>query len=224
MQLKELYFEDNLPLFKDVIPENQIINIYIDTIEYLYDSFRRINYEHLIKINDNKFCYTYIYSKGVIVLVIFDLYGNNNNNLFIRYYKINTNLYNLKIVHELKLFKFKSFLGISFIFFYGNYNENNEDEYAYDDFDTSSEYVETMSSFLIFGYSSKNINNINNNISLDIYKQNKGFIFEIRNYISLDNNLFGYDLNIKISSISNSLNGIKFFSIKPISYKLLVEI
>ena len=81
-----------------------------------------------------------------------------------------------------------------------------------------------MSSFLIFGYSSKNINNINNNISLDIYKQNKGFIFEIRNYISLDNNLFGYDLNIKISSISNSLNGIKFFSIKPISYKLLVEI
>ena len=211
MQIKELYFEDNNPLFKDVIPENQIIYIYTDEFNYYYDGVKRMNYENLIKINDNKFAYTYIYSRSIIVLIIFDLYGNNNDNLYIRYYKINTNLYNLKIVDELRLFKYNLYLGMTFIFYDGNYNEGIEDEYFYDNEDYSLEIVETMSSFLIFGYSTKNI------ISLDIYKQNQGFIFEIKNYIFIDNNLFGFDLNIKISSVSNSLKGIRFFSIKPIS-------
>ena len=62
-------------------------------------------------------------------------------------------------------------------------------------------------SISIFGYLT------NNRITLDVYKLYQGFIFEINNYISIDNNLFGYELNIKITSVSNGLTGIRFFSI-----------
>lgn len=53
-----------------------------------------------------------------------------------------------------------------------------------------------------------------NKITLDLYKLNQGFILDLKDhYSSIDNNLFGYELNIKISSITNGLEGIRFFSI-----------
>ena len=64
--------------------------------------------------------------------------------------------------------------------------------------------------FAIFGYSSKKQITY---IDIDLYKYNQGFILELNNYFSIDNNLFGYELDIKISSIPNKLKGIKFFSI-----------
>ena len=92
-----------------------------------------------------------------------------------------------------KLFKFNSFLGIGFVSGIQN------------DFDL------IKATFYIFGYSSKN-----QNIDLEIYKNNIGFILELNNYFSIDNNIFGYDLEIKISSISNELSGLRFFSINDI--------
>ena len=190
MQINELIFEEDIPRFNNVIPRKEIIEIYTDNFNYYNNNYVRFYFESLIKINDNKYSYTYYYSESIIILIIFDLYGNNNDNIFIRYYKINTNLYNLEIYDDLKLFKYNLFLGISFRFCYAS-------------------NIDIYNSFLIFGYSSKNINKI----SLDIYKQNQGFIYDVKNYISIDNNLFGYNLYIKISYISNSLKGIKFFSI-----------
>ena len=178
IKIKELYFEESNPHLKNVISE-EVIEVRLD--DYEYEASGETG-ESLKKINDNQFCYSLIYSNDYILLILFDLYGTNNDNLLLRYYKINTKLYNLRLYDQLVLFKYNSFLGITFI-------------HNYD-----------FSSFIIFGYSSK----ITNKISLDIYNQNQGFIFEVKKYISIDNNLFGHDLSIKITSISN---GIRIFSI-----------
>ena len=63
---------------------------------------------------------------------------------------------------------------------------------------------------IIFGDLSKKPNEL----SLDIYTKNQGFLLELQKYFSINNNLFGYELDIKISSFSDNLNGIKFYSIK----------
>ena len=197
MQINELYFEGSNPSFRNVIQgeENRIIEISFDNDDYNYYSsvsLTRINSESLIKINDNQFSYAYIYSEDIIILIIFDLFGNNNNNLFVRYYKIDFTSYNYKTRDILKLFNYDSFLGLVI-----NYEDSENNKNAL---------------FIFFGYYTIQSNN---KISLDVYKENKGFIFEINNYnlITLDNNLFGYELIIKITSISNALKGTRFFSI-----------
>ena len=195
MQINELYFEGGIPSFRNVIQDNQIIEISFDDDDdynYYSSDSTRINSESLIKLNDNKFSYAYIYSEDIIILIIFDLFGDNNNNLFVRYYKIDFTDYNYKTRDILKLFNYDSFLGLGI-----NYKDSENNKNAL---------------FIFFGYYKIQSNN---KISLDVYKENKGFIFEINNYnlISLDNNLFGYELIIKITSISNALKGTRFFSI-----------
>ena len=116
IKLMELYFEGNIPNFKNIISE-EVIEVKIDKDEY--DYFGEPG-EFMIKINDNQFCYSLLYSNildsnSIIVLILFDLYGTNNDNLLVRYYKIKTNLYNLKTSEQLMLFKYNSFLGMAFI-------------------------------------------------------------------------------------------------------------
>ena len=192
LQINELYFMDNIPQFKNVIKNTQVIDtnlIYGNIIlkRMLYQTSDTIS---LKKINDNQFAYAYT-SNANIILMIFDLYGNNYDNLYGREYKINLDLplYETINCHDLTLFQYKEFLGISF------------DYYNYDFYDSTS--------FIIFSYP----NITNNNIILNIYKLNQGFIFEPKKYFNLDNNIFGYDLNIIISSYSDSLKNIRFFSI-----------
>ena len=124
---------------------------------------------------------------------MFDLFGNNDDepNLLIRYYKINLNLYNKKFNNDLKLFIFNSFLGMLFI------TENSDDN------------IIKNSLIIIFGELSKKPNEL----SLDIYKMNQGFLLDLQKFFSINNNIFGYELDIKISSFSENLNGIKFYSI-----------
>ena len=168
-----------------------IIQNYKITINNNYDhqSTKGSTYEYLIKINDNKFTYSYYNSNNsIIVIVLFDLF--NNTNLFVRYYKIDLNLYPISFNNNLNLFLYKSFLGIGFV-------------------GVSKDTNKSQSSFIIFGYN----DNDNTEIILDIYKENQGFVLQLNNYFSLNNNLFGYDLLIKIKSISEGLNGLKIFSI-----------
>ena len=193
MKINELYFNENEPKFKNVIKNRRQIDInqvIMNNNSPL--SFKRIlqnarpNSLSLIKINDNKFAYAYN-DYNDITLIIFEIYGTNYDNLFSRYYTINLDSYNIYNINNQKLFMHKDFLGIGF-------------DYANNLMSTS---------FIIFGYSSKNINII----ILNIYQLNQGFLFEPKNYFSIDNNVFGYDLNIKISSYSNTLRNIRFFSI-----------
>ena len=200
IQIKELIFKSSNYTLKNVINNNPIFEITIDPTSFsnkLYASIYRV---FLIKVSDNKFSYAYVINENNvhIILTIFDLYGNNKDNLLIRYYKINLIIYNLVFSKFLNLFKLNSFLGMAFIGY-------NNTEYI-----LKTNNDNTKGYFTIFGYSSKK--NIDH-IELEIYRNNQGFILELNNYFSIDNNLFGYELEIKISSIQNKLKGIKFFSI-----------
>ena len=190
MQINELYFIDNIPQFKNVIKNTEVID---PNVIFKNPSRRRFLSEtsetiSLIKINDNQFAYAYI-SYDNIIIMIFDLYGNNYDNLFGREYKINLDFYKINDCQDLMLFQYKEFLGIAFEYY--NYN------------------LYLGSAFIIFSYPNITFNNI----TLNIYKSDQGFIFEPKEYFNLDNNIFGYNLNIKILSYSDSLKNIRFFSI-----------
>ena len=187
LQINELYFNEVEYTFNNIIPEKTIS---LGDYQYYTSSDTNILREDMIKITDNIFSYIITYSDDIIYIIIFDLY-NNDENLFVRYYKVNFKLYNIKIDKYVKLFIFNSFLGFYFI---GGTEDKSEDTPIY----------------VILGNSIMNINKI----TLDIYKLNQGFILDLKDhYSSIDNNLFGYELNIKISSIANGLEGIRFFSI-----------
>ena len=185
IQINELIKANSTYIFNNIISERSVA---FDNFSD-FNSALRVLQEDLIKITDNIFAYAILYPENVIILILFDLY-NNDQNLFVRYYKIDLTLYNIVIVTQLQLFNFNSFLGLTFT----GKNKN---------------FYELYSFSIIFGYSKKYIDKI----SLDIHKFNQGFLLEIQKYFKLNNNLFGYELNIKISSISNGLNGIKIFSI-----------
>ena len=188
VKINELYCNEGIYYFKEIIPE---ITVSIDNYNYIRNVPFRMNKESMIKIRDNHFAYAYIHSDAIIILILFDLYGDNDENLLVRYHKINLILYNFIDVNIIHLFMFNSFLGLGFI----GAKEDDNNDYSY---------------FLIFGNSAKNIDNL----SLDIYKENKGFLLELKNFYSdIDNNLFGYKFSIKISAFSDGLKGIRFFSI-----------
>jgi len=132
----------------------------IELDNYIRNVPFRMNKESMIKIRDNHFAYAYIHSDAIIILILFDLYGNNDENLLVRYHKINLILYNFIDVNIIHLFILNSFLGLGFI----GAKEDDNNDYSY---------------FLIFGNSAKNIDIL----SLDIYKENKGFLLELKNFI-----------------------------------------
>ena len=187
------------PLYMEVIEFNPKNKTFVNIVEkYLisldnqtfsdHDGAIGFTYEHLIKITDDKFSYAYYDdNENRIILVLFDLYGNN---LLARYYIINHRLYAFTSTESLHLFVYKSFLGIGFYSFL-------------------TDIKKYKSLIIIFGYN----NNDNIELNLDIYKDNQGIILNINTYFSVKNNLFGYELLLKIISISNGLNGLKCFSI-----------
>ena len=198
IQINELYLnEESNYIFKNVIEQQNIFKITMNNDNDLGDhSINEYTSENLIKISDNKFSYIYLNENdNIILLIIFDLYGNNYQNLLVRYYKINLDLYNINFIYHLKLFNFNSFIGLAL----------------------AAEYSDSSSSngiFIIFGYPNNEFNEEIEEIILNISKNNKGIIIKlnINNDLYLDNNLFGYELGIKVS-IPTSIEGIKIYSI-----------
>ena len=136
IQIKELYFRNPDYAFKDIIRGENIFEI---TISEDYSIFWCIfdSLVSLIQLSENKF--SLAYAGDYIIIVIFNLYGDNEDSLLIRYYKIDIAEYNINFPRDLTLFKFNSFLGIGFA-----PNLITEDE------EDISRGV-----FAIFGYSSK---------------------------------------------------------------------
>ena len=198
IQINKLVFDGSHYGFENFIEGQEVFQITtsgpldVNQYDHTRTAFM-IKTESLKKINDNKFSYAYYISLNKIIIVIFDLYGVYKKSLLIRYYTINLELYNIIIIVFIKLFKFNSFLGLSIL-------------------KTDESYYDARTGFSIFGYSSKKPT-----IDLEIYKNNIGFILELKNYFSIDNNLFGYELDIKISSIPKELTGLRLFSINEIN-------
>ena len=155
LQINELFLEGNNYKFKKVLKEDKII-LTLDNIT-LYDlnhiGLDSLDTRHLIKINDNKFAYVYDYKneKGnlMFVLILFELYGNNFDNLLAKYYKFNPYLITGNFptsLYQINIITYKSYIGIAFI----SYMEFPEEE----EFDTYPYYF-------IFGNSEQNKKELN---------------------------------------------------------------
>ena len=192
VQINELRKTDNNYIFNRIHSEDRI-QIYINNPESFSTTIEPKDTDNLMKISDDRFIFIYLeyshYAFAKIILVIFDLY-NNDKNLIIKYYKINNNLnptISNIIYYQLKSFRYNTFLGIEFL---GVVNS-----------------VTIKTFFAICGYFEQN----NNEIILNI---NHNFEWQINQDISINNNIFDYELSYKIKSVHDSLKGIKFYSVK----------
>ena len=205
LQINELLFNGTNYVLKPLYEDKKIIltldiNTFLDQNDINNDS---IDLKDLKKINDNKFAYIYDYftkddiEEPNIVLVIFDLYGSQNEILLIKYYQINHNYilgYYPFFFYKINIITFNSFMGIAFVSLKINDDSEIEDEI--------NPY------YIIFGNSVQNINEIEFNVTGTlVWNIKENFT------ITIDNNLFGYELQYKILSIDNSLENIKIFSI-----------
>ena len=98
LQINELFFNNINFIFKR-INQKEKIYITLNNSNYYNDFYYTTN-ENLMKIKDNKFSYVYynldIYENyHFIVLIIFDLYGNNNENLSAKYYTISLSSFSI---------------------------------------------------------------------------------------------------------------------------------
>ena len=200
LQINELVLNGANYEFKPLYKEEKIFlsldnNSFSDHNDLETDS---IENKHLFKINDNKFAYIYDYydkeANYFIVLIMFDLNGNNNENLLIKYYIFNHNLifgHNALYYNKINIIPFNSLIGIALIPFF-KYEEEYDNEPYY----------------IIFGQSEQNIYEIEFNVT-------KNLTWTINDdlNISIYNNIFGYELKYKISSIDDSLQNLKIFSV-----------
>ena len=199
LQINELEYNGMNYIFKKFNTQGKIIlsldnNTFFDQNDISEDT---IETRYLLKINDNKFAYIYDYyeeNNCFIVLIVFDLYGINNENLIAKYYKFNHNLifgYNPDYLLQINIITFNNFIGIAFISFLS----------FPDDFKIIPYYI-------IFGDPEQTINEITLNIS-------QNFVWRIKDDlgIQVNNNLFGYELYYKIISVDDSLKNLTFYSI-----------
>ena len=140
LQINELVLEGNNYIFKKVLKEDKIM-LTLDNIT-LYDlndiSIDSLNVRNLIKINDNKFAYAYDYinekDNYMFVLIIFDIYGTNFDNLIAKYYKFNPYLitgYFPTYIFQINIITYKSYIGIAFISFIDLPEEEDYDTQPY---------------------------------------------------------------------------------------------
>ena len=204
LQINELLFNGTNYVFKPLYEDKKIIltldnKTFLDQNDINNDS---IDLKDLKKINDNKFAYIYDYftkddQDPNIVLIIFDLYGSQNEKLLIKYYQINHNYilgYKPNYLNKINIITFNSFMGIAFTSLKINDDSEVEDE--------------IIPYYIIFGNSEQNINEIEFNITGTlVWNIKENFI------ITIDNNLFGYELQYKILSIDDSLENLKIFSV-----------
>ena len=192
LQINELKFDGTEYFFNNKIDDEHQINLSEGVNNFIF-----AKNENLMKITDTKFSYIYYNLDNeenyyFIILIIFDLYGDNNENLFSRYYKIKIDSFgitNFDNLYNLDTIMFKSYIGIGLI---ASFIGNND----------SKSYL------IIIGNAKENINEIELNITPNYeWKISNDFI------ITIHNNIFGYELAYKISYVQNSLSNLKFFSI-----------
>ena len=113
IQIKNLVYKNSEYLFEDHYTNNRIININTDN---RYSFTYQYSLIDLTKIDDKRFCLTLVHKNHYdLYIILFDFYGNNDSNLFIRYYHIPLKLYDFRIFYSSKIsFTYNGFLGLVF--------------------------------------------------------------------------------------------------------------
>ena len=162
-----------------------------------FDFNANVVYNDLININSNQICFTTISpDKKIIYIIIFHFYQEYTK-MMIRYYTIKLyELYNKKILLDLRLNLFGNFISLTSSFCSNDLCDSNSNEhysyliiFSYPNFtDIDFDLIQHLK------YTNDNITNIN--IDLTSYK----------NYSKIDNNIFGYYYKgIKILSVPDNL-------------------
>ena len=166
------------------------------TIELDKYSFNpNLHLNDVIKLGTNQICFSSTSpEKEILYIVIFNFYENFSK-FVIRYYTIKLyELYNKKILFDLKLIKYNDYLSLSSsLCSSSDCSSNNDEHYSY---------------LIIFSYPNSTdihfdlinhlltTNDTISNLSINFFNSNK-----------IENNIFGYNLNgIKILSIPEKIN------------------
>ena len=173
------------------IDKKQIVD-YIDAytdVELNYNNVQfntDLSLNDIIKVEDNKVCFsTTSENKDILYIIIIEVY---NNNISIKYYLIEIfNLYNLKFLSDLKLHLYGNFISSGFNF----YQDDEEDLY--------------YSGLILFSYANTS------DIYLDLTENNNidinNIIIDLQNNVNIENNIFGLIYkNIRIIEIINCDN------------------
>ena len=153
--------------------------------EYQFDA-TSILLNDLAKINDNRFSFvTTSKNNNIIYILLFDIF-NSDKNLKIRIYKPNLN--NYKFIFELSTIIYNNYL----VFSSTVINSDASEEQNY------------FSIFMILGFANGTDNIIDISSFLMDNNENleNNLIIELTKNITIDNNIFGYEITEKINLVS----------------------
>ena len=201
---KCIHLKDNIGIFvyyKDTsiyIPILKIGSIDVSTYSFTplittnIDDYSFINtaplLNDLIKINDNRFSFIATTTDAFsLYIYLYDLY-NNNENLKIRLYK--PNLTNYKFVKEMSTIIFNNYLVFT--------------SSVVDPINYSSEDNDCFSIFMIFGFANgtDSIIDISSYFMDDNVNNENNIIKKLKDYLIIDNNIFGYEFAKQIKLIT----------------------
>ena len=194
MEFNNNNFESYLP---DEITESTIV---LDIPELA----NNLLLNDLIKIKENTICFasTSLY-KDTIYIIILNIFGDKK--IKVRYYAIPSfNLYNYKILFELRIHPYKNYVSFSSSFCQNVVcSSDNDDHYSalmIFSYPNATDYSLDIEQFLLD----------NNDISINDLK------IDLKNYIIIENNIFGYIYdNILIKNMSQCENIKLYSSVNP---------
>ena len=188
-----IFFEFYNNNFQNYLSGQNSISININNLQYT------LLLNDLIKINSNKICFSSVSNdKETIHIVILNLFGEKK--IKTRYYSIPSFiLYRYKIVLDISTQAYKNFISFSSSFCQG---ENCEGDNSY--FTTS---------LMIFSYP----NSTDYTLDLEQFLFNNTFsindmTIDLKDYIRIENNIFGYIFDGILIENLNECQNIKFYS------------
>ena len=170
-------FNISIQNFEDYIPGNSYYSgIYLSKKEFS----NQLGVNDVIKISENKLAFSCITKdKETIYIIIINMFSDKK--LKARYYSINAfKFYNLKVLLELRIHKYNSFIAFAASFCSQKKCEDNDDKH--------------FSSLIIFSYP----NGTDYAIDLEKYLYDNNDIkikrieINLKNKLNIDNNIFGY--------------------------------
>jgi len=154
-------------------------------------------YNDIIKIDENNIIYVNADEESdILMIILFKLFAQLKS-ILVNYYKIELKeKYNIRIYRDINVFKFNGLLGIGMT----NYNFSLSEN-------------ETYANYFIIGEAFENNIIISNNVNIFRDEQDNKYQLKIEDFININNNIFGYQFNIKIiSDINEDILGFYLYS------------
>ena len=153
-------------------------------------------FNDIIKIDENNIIYVDSDALDILMIILVKLFDTSRS-ILVNYYKIELKQkYNISIYRDNSVFKFNGLLGIGMI----NYNFSLSENITY-------------ANYFIIGEAFENNITIPDNGSIFGDEEDNKYQLIIKDFISIKNNIFGYEFNIRIiSDINEDILGFYLYS------------